>query len=1129
MTLLLVALSMSSQEREAYAVYDFDAVIFQANVLTLYYDTEKATRSGLATYDIGDGTSEPGWYDTENASNVEVVNIDPSFLDARLKGGYHLFAGLQSLQKIVGMQYLNTSEMTTMESMFSGCWELTELDLSHFDTRNVRTMRWMFGWATELENLDLRSFDTRNVADMSHMFYECMDMKTVDLSSFNTSNVADFSHMFDIPQHTYLTTIYASEEFVTTSASTYGKEDMFVACTSLVGGSGSHFDATCTSADYARIDGGLSNPGYFTYKAPTLWVGGTQVTRDNKDDILGDGKVEYNVGAKTLTLIDAAISGNGDNIRSEVPGLIVRFEGTNTLRSNSANILSLQSDITLTGSGQVSMESNAECMSLTGKYTRIDGGLSLTANAGSNGYFAIGSESTPAVLTIAGIRTRVEAFSPNEVLQGFLFVKLLDGQQFTTPAGATYDYNKGLVDNYGNLIKNQSVVIELPLEKTNLWIGNTEVTNHNADDVLGDGTVVYDAATKTLVLNNLQLTLNETCIMNGTYWNYGSGIDGLTIQVNGNCSLRSTEQALYLYDCHTTITGTGRLSLVSDSEAGIALNFNSTLTLLDADVEVTGSDCAINSYYTNFMKVNHSRLTASSTGKELPTINGLEEFSLTDAHYNDVVDGSTTYGAENFYYVDGYGICWDESESWQLYYGTVSISPDILAGDVYDLKIAGTQVSGANCEDILGDGVFSYDPANKTLHVKGNYTASSSQNIINSSIEGLTISVEENSQLTVESTHLYDDVYLSTGSCMVLGANTTITGAGKLTLKDLGDMCIYLPRDITLTIKDANLTANGRFGIYSQNELGATLRFVNSTVSLSSSSDGGVIRQVKEVVLTDCHYINLGYHTFSVEGNMYGSNGLLTSLQIVPNIPANLWIAGEQVQYSDYYISMLGGAIGYSFDAKQLHINKDIDVSTMDGIQALVYSEEDGLDIVISKEATLTTGDVPVFWLRGNTTMWSSDGKKASLQSNDCGIYVSDGKKLTLEDACLQVNAKRGIVGTGETTKEKLTLTRANVGVSSTEKGIADFLGGITLHSSFIIQPSGGKIYGGAVVDKDGNVARYVTISKNKSDSPATAIDSVETESDVDSTPVYNLSGQRISGSTLKKGVYIIGGKKVLR
>ena len=226
---------------------------------------------------------------------------------------------------------------------------------------------------------------------------------------------------------------------------------------------------------------------------------------------------------------------------------------------------------------------------------------------------------------------------------------------------------------------------------------------------------------------------------------------------------------------------------------------------------------------------------------------------------------------------------------------------------------------------------------------------------------------------------------------------------------------------------------------------------------------------------------------------------------------------------------MLGGAIGYSFDAKQLHINKDVDVSTMDGIQALVYSEEEGLDIVISKEATLTTGDVPVFWLRGNTTMWSSDGKKASLQSNDCGIYVSDGKKLTLEDACLQVNAKRGIVGTGESTKEKLILTRAKVGVSSTEKGIADFLGGITLHSSFIIQPSGGKVYGGAVVDKDGNVAKYVFISKSKSDSPATAIDGVETESDADSTPVYNLSGQRVNGSKLKKGVYIIGGKKVLR
>ena len=1125
-TIMLLVTSLSALAQEAYAVYNASNT-----TLTFYYDNMKDSRSGTV-YDIGDGTVKPGWYETDESEAVTQVVISPAFRQVQLKGGSYLFAGLQKLEKIVGMKYLDTSEMTTMDSMFSGCWELKELDLSHFDTRNVRTMRWMFGWATSLESLDLTSFDTRNVANMSHMFYECMDMQTVDLSSFNTSNVADFTSMFDIPQHSDLTTIYASEEFVTASATTYGKEDMFVACTSLVGGSGSHFDETCTSADYARIDGGLSDPGYLTYKAPKLWVKGIQVTRDNKSNILGDGKVKYDVGTKTLTLTNANITSGADNIRSEVPGLTIQFEGTsNTLSSNSANIKSTNSDITLTGSGEVSMESDVECMSVTGEYTRIDGGLSLTANAGNDGYFAIGSESTPAVLTIAGVRTRVEAFSPNEVLQGFLSVNLLDGQQFTKPADVTYDYNEGLLDRNGNLIKNQSVVIAVPLVYTNLWIGGTEVTNHNCDDILGDGSAIYDEASKTLTLNGINLDLNGTCIQNGTPWNSGAGIDGLTIQVKGNCSLRSTEQALFVYDSHTTITGDGKLTLKSDNEAGVTLQFNSYLTLLDANVEVEGYDCAINSVYTNFMDVNHSRLMASSTHSALSTIVDLEEFNLIDSHYNDVWDDGYQFAAEGFFYVEGYGICWDESEAWQKYYGTVSISPDVLSGDVYDLKIAGIQVTGANCEDILGDGgVFSYDPENKQLHIKGNYTASSSQTIINSSIEGLTISADQDSKLTVNSTLLYDDVYISSGDCMVLAANTTITGPGKLTLIDKGDMGIYLPNNTTLTINDANLVIDAGFGIYSLTAKGASLHFVNSTVNLTSG-DGGVIRRMKEVTLTDCHYINLGYHHTSVDGDLCGSNGLLTSLQIIPNTPAQLWVAGEQVQYNDGSVSMLGGAITYSYDAKQLQINQDVDVSTMDGIQALVYSELDDLDIVISKDATLTTGDVPAFWLRGNTTMRSWENSKATLLSNDCGIRVDNGKKLTIGNAYLDINAKNGIVGTSEgNNREKLEIRQSEINIVSTEKGVDDFKGSLTLRLCYIILPTDGKSYDGGIVDKDGNIAKRVYISRSKSGS-ATAIDAPVTDFDATSQqPLYNLNGQRVASNTsaLQKGVYIINGQKVL-
>ena len=53
-----------------------------------------------------------------------------------------------------------------------------------------------------------------------------------------------------------------SRGFVTDSVSASGY--MFVACTSLVGGSGTPYDdANPNDVTYAHIDGGATNPGYF--------------------------------------------------------------------------------------------------------------------------------------------------------------------------------------------------------------------------------------------------------------------------------------------------------------------------------------------------------------------------------------------------------------------------------------------------------------------------------------------------------------------------------------------------------------------------------------------------------------------------------------------------------------------------------------------------------------------------------------------------------------------------------------------------------------------------------------------------------------------------------------------------
>ena len=59
-----------------------------------------------------------------------------------------------------------------------------------------------------------------------------------------------------------LKTIYSSEKFST--AKVTRSDDCFTGCTSLVGGAGTTFSKNKTGKEYARIDGGPSNPGYFT-------------------------------------------------------------------------------------------------------------------------------------------------------------------------------------------------------------------------------------------------------------------------------------------------------------------------------------------------------------------------------------------------------------------------------------------------------------------------------------------------------------------------------------------------------------------------------------------------------------------------------------------------------------------------------------------------------------------------------------------------------------------------------------------------------------------------------------------------------------------------------------------------
>lgn len=132
------------------------------------------------------------WYDIADAITSATIHPGVSAGDT----AESLFDGCSNLERIDGLENLDTSEAASMAWMFQDCTRLTALDLSAFDTAGVMDMASMFAGCTALQTLDVSGWDTGNVQDMCGMFINCTSLESLDLSHFDTKNVADMSSMF---------------------------------------------------------------------------------------------------------------------------------------------------------------------------------------------------------------------------------------------------------------------------------------------------------------------------------------------------------------------------------------------------------------------------------------------------------------------------------------------------------------------------------------------------------------------------------------------------------------------------------------------------------------------------------------------------------------------------------------------------------------------------------------------------------------------------------------------------------------------------------------------------------------------------------------------------------------------
>lgn len=235
--------------------------------LTIYYDDN--WQKGDFTIPSND---TPDWrYDYNKLAKIKTVVFDPSFKDARLMDCSWWFSGFRGLTTITHLEYLNTSQVTNMQYMFSNCESLEALDLSTFNTENVTSMSNMFYYCKSLKSLNLSSFNTSKVTFMGSMFSDCESLTALNLSSFNTENITNYGYMFQYCKS--LTTLdlssFNSKEILNTSF-------MFTGCFALKTIDLSSFDTSKTTEMTSMFSG--------CYALETIYASSAFTTDNVKND-----------------------------------------------------------------------------------------------------------------------------------------------------------------------------------------------------------------------------------------------------------------------------------------------------------------------------------------------------------------------------------------------------------------------------------------------------------------------------------------------------------------------------------------------------------------------------------------------------------------------------------------------------------------------------------------------------------------------------------------------------------------------------------------------------------------------------------------------------------------------------
>ena len=321
-----------------------------------------------------------------------------------------------------------------------------------------------------------------------------------------------------------------------------------------------------------------------------LQIAGIQVTSDNAANITGtsiEGSVSYDNTTKTLTLNKAIISAPNSETcikNTSIDGLNINLIGKNVLKANKVGGkgVVVQANTNIKGNGSLNIICSDDAGIIINKVTLTisDCIVDAVGTWGITGFDGTNNETL--ILNNATVSATGASFGSITALATLT----MNNCYIKAPANALFNKTRHRVETEGEVVKEEiSIVPGKGALYYGIRVADVYVNSENAANIKSDaitGKVSYDDATKTLILDNATITAASTRGI------FNEGIQDLTIKLIGTnkitaSSVNSTGISAYM---SLLITGTGSLSVYSEKHSGIYIN--STVTIKDCNVDITG-------------------------------------------------------------------------------------------------------------------------------------------------------------------------------------------------------------------------------------------------------------------------------------------------------------------------------------------------------------------------------------------------------------------------------------------------------------------------------------------------------------------------------------------------------------